>query len=322
MQSIYQQSGRKGFTVVEVLVSTGIVALLIAITLPAVQSSRATARRAMCLNHLHQIGTAAHNHVEAHRTFPAHSPLLELLPDVGESALFHKLNPPSGPFTEEESRQLRTPPVYRCPSDPLLEGVRAFSYHLNEGTLSPFGDSENGFLRTYTSQMRFEEVTDGLSQTVMFSECLGLKVAMLGDQQRLTQSFVADAQSAPMRYLWYLDRRYSDTRSLSEACHDSSRRTTVEYPLIVPIGGSDVSGGMESGYSHLIKPNQPGCSNGPPPVRPNIPAFGLLSSSGLHEGGVNMLLGDGSARFVSNGVDMKVWMAIGTINGNETLTEF
>jgi prepilin-type processing-associated H-X9-DG protein len=46
----------------------------------------------------------------------------------------------------------------------------------------------------------------------------------------------------------------------------------------------------------------------------------LVPASSLHDGGVNSLLADGSVHFISDSIDAAVWQALGTRNGQESVS--
>ena len=64
------KSKRDGFTLVELLVAVGVIALLMALLLPAVQQSRESSLRLSCRNKLHQLGLAMHNYHSEFKLFP------------------------------------------------------------------------------------------------------------------------------------------------------------------------------------------------------------------------------------------------------------
>lgn len=62
---------RRGLTLLEALVVVGIIAILMALIIPAVQTARESARRVQCQNNLRQIGVAVHNFESQHRHLPS-----------------------------------------------------------------------------------------------------------------------------------------------------------------------------------------------------------------------------------------------------------
>ena len=82
---------RKGFTLIELLVVIAIIGTLVALLLPAVQSSRGSARRLHCANNIKQLGLALQNYHETNRAFPA-AVTLDPNNNSPERALLHQSN--------------------------------------------------------------------------------------------------------------------------------------------------------------------------------------------------------------------------------------
>ena len=152
----------RGFTIVELLVVIGIIGVLIALLLPAVQAAREAARRLQCQNRARQIGLALHNHHAAHGSLPSGWVAREpngdpgwawaaiLLPFLEQEALQKTAGPglsPGGPgqggppISDPANRRLRETPVsvFLCPSDPTEE-----VFLLHRGSAGSGGEGEGG----------------------------------------------------------------------------------------------------------------------------------------------------------------------------------
>ena len=145
---------RSGFTLVELLVVIAIIGILIALLLPAVQAAREAARRSQCINNLKQLALACHNYENRSRTLPLNyasgsnpygSPpgadfrstswLTQILPFVEQGSLYNMIdfsydvlldprngnvNAPNVPSNAYVAKQVI--PTFLCPSDGENDG--------------------------------------------------------------------------------------------------------------------------------------------------------------------------------------------------------
>ncbi len=70
-RTLLRKQKRCAFTLLELLTVITIIAILVGLLLPAIQSSREAARRTGCLNNLRQLGLGLHQFESVHRVFPA-----------------------------------------------------------------------------------------------------------------------------------------------------------------------------------------------------------------------------------------------------------
>lgn len=308
---------RRGVTLVEMLVSLGVIGLLMSLLLPAVQSARETARQTQCRNNLHQIGIALHSFHDEHGYLPVHKPLTAFLPYMDARPLqeeFERLTAPNPTGNQGfiSLAGLITPGAYICPSDPLIDAGRLqFSYGMSSSP-SIGGESLAALYRN--SQRRLRDVSDGLSNTAAFSEA----VAGLRATDPLNPATDAECRRHPLRCYWVPPRNFDQTvaGTIELARHslaaDVRQAATPTY--FFPDGSLFDS--RESFYNHLVPPN-----NWPFVYGSSIHAgIGPRSPSSQHAGGAHVLFLDGSVHFISNHIDMEAFWALGTINGGESVT--
>ncbi len=77
-------------------------------------------------------------------------------------------------------------------------------------------------------------------------------------------------------------------------------------------------------YNHALTPNRPLCviPDGSRPIRPDQlggMVYSMRGPNSRHPGGVNVLFADGTVRFMGESVDLKAWMAIGTVASGEEI---
>ncbi|MBX3443051.1 MAG: DUF1559 domain-containing protein [Planctomyces sp.] len=284
----------RGFTLLEVVVTMGVLGTLVAIVAPAVQVSRSRVRDLECRNNLRQIGLALQNHEQSHKAFPT-----------------------TGSYQLRLSAQIEnSESVWVCPADSQASVARGgdFSYLINDGTKFRFAE-KNGFAVQSIRDLadhgprdtKASDITDGLSNTCAYAERLLVSGFNEGSPE---QSLL----SSPRRFLWYVEDRQPDEDGMMAAC-ESSR--TTPYPLRYKTSGTF----MNVGYDHILPPNRIGCQNGGPALlRMADQSSSLVSSTSEHGPSVNVLMADGAVRPIFDSIDLAIWRAISTRAGNEVVS--
>ncbi len=327
----------KGVTLLELLVVTAILGLLLAIVVPAVQAARESARRAQCSNNLKQIGVALQQYAANHQVFPPafgmyelfqgrrqterrnkyYAPHPHLLPYLDEGAVFNSLNFSASLFRLDE---LEYPvnttacnariSVFLCPADSnnfqdkfaVPPGHNNYRANLGSGPTWSQGLLRPGKDGAFTiiPCVRPADVTDGLSHTAAFSE------KIKGD---------GDASSFhPRGDFFYVGLPVVEPRSGEFG--DLCKTPPSNRPNHFSLGGSTwlIAGPEYTWYNHRLPPNSPIPDCG---VANHFPAVGAFAARSFHSGGVNLLLLDGSTRFISEAVELASWRALGTRAGSE-----
>ncbi|MBX3441999.1 MAG: DUF1559 domain-containing protein [Planctomyces sp.] len=316
---------RLGHSVLEVLVAIGILGLLAALLLPAVQHSRESSRNVLCKSNLKQMGLAAQAFHETHKSLPDSDEYnIALLPFLDQAALADLIRESSGPGGDRQRLDQLAPrhlPVYVCPSDNWRvysnSGIGPCQYLINAGSAFPryYG---NG-IRKGGRNLKFSEITDGLSQTALFAERLAVYSRLLSAER------IPVSQREPIRFQFYIDRDFFERgreEEFAEHCLNPDHHLTH-------LGGANHADsgmwcyycvtGPSNGYDHMLPPNRIGCFRGGP--FPNDTGGSASApATSLHPGGVNVVFCDGSVRFIADGVDRRIWRALGSRAGNEAVS--
>jgi prepilin-type N-terminal cleavage/methylation domain-containing protein/prepilin-type processing-associated H-X9-DG protein len=189
-----RHADRSGVTLIEVLVVIGVIGILIGLVVPAVQKVRDASLLAECANNLKQIGLAVHQYHDDKRSLPPgmsynggadanlwSSWLTRILPYIERRAMWDNMQEAyrqcPNPFINPPHTGLATVvPVFVCPVDPSASDVQMASRDKILVALTSYLGVEGTSLQSLDgllfrdSRVRFADVRDGLSETLLAGE--------------------------------------------------------------------------------------------------------------------------------------------------------
>ena len=317
-----------GFTIIEVLVVIAVIGILVALLLPAVQRAREASRNIQCRNNLKQIGLALNQYETTFYAYPfgvggggppggepRWSAQSQILAYLDQRLVFDAINFSGVPWLHDPvyspmNRTALTTGIstYLCPSDATFPrdplGMAANSYRACAGTLpmnlekdytTPTRKGKNTGVFWYQSAVRQAEIRDGLSNTAFFSErCIG-----------------SYQMSDPLS-------GYYIARNSINACIAASLPGVRFFQDEFELSGERWGDGDDfyTRYHHILPPQSNSCLLG---CAQDYGCPNVITATSRHPSGVNLLLGDGSVRFVNRSVSVVIWTALGTIHGREVI---
>jgi len=327
----------RGFTLVELLVVLAIVGLLIAMLLPAVQKAREAARVSTCANNVRQIGLAIHNFEARNRVYPSSSRFVapdasgnihgwsaqaQLLPYLEQTPIASQIDfnrsykevddvqTADGMVTKLSALRV---PTYLCPSEPRDE-IRMsdgdpehypLNYAVNLGEWFVYdpatGEGGNGVFSP-DSRRRTSQIVDGLSTTICLAEVRGWTPYYRNAQYAAPLAMPDNEQICSMGGQFKTSTGH--TEWVDGRAHQTGFTTTFTPNTEVLC---QVNGVV---YDLDWTNQQEGKSD-------IYPTYAAVTARSSHGGGVNVGMMDGSVRWFDEDVNLGVWRAYSTRNGQE-----
>lgn len=318
---------RNAFTLIELLVTIAIIAILVALLLPAVQATREAARRTQCRNNLRQLGLALLNYHATHGGFPpgataddngayanANAMLLPYLEQANLQARYDMSRPALFQDPEVKSAVI---PVFICPSNtkqnPVVMGLKrqragATDYVYCRGSNDawcegPRPQNQVGLfdLNRFT---RVRDVRDGTSQTMALGEGAGGLRWPLCRGAGCQTPFDGALGPQPATNHWCVPNIGTDWLANAGFLLSTMWGSSAEPMNKNPVTDTFLA---ENGW-HDCRASY----EGGPHTTANFRSD--------HPGGCLFLFADGSVRFLSDSTDRQTYRALSTIQGDEVIS--
>jgi prepilin-type N-terminal cleavage/methylation domain-containing protein/prepilin-type processing-associated H-X9-DG protein len=166
------------------------------------------------------------------------------------------------------------------------------------------------------SCVSFRDITDGLSNTAMFSErVLGIGTSSATQDPLNPSSALYSVSTNPTTDIYpvnYVPKCKAINRLTGPL--KSGRAAGSMYWIGYP---------MQTRYGHVMTPNTTNCASGDEGTNggsgPNS-GGGAYTAMSRHPGGVNILFADGSVKFVKNSIAQTTWWALGSRAAGEVVS--
>lgn len=309
---------RFAFTLVELLVVIAIIGVLVALLLPAIQAAREAAHRTQCTNNLKQLGVAIHNYHDTHRILPAaninpgcascnsvfpasqeirnHTGYMLLLPFMEQAAIYDLIDfsVPTG-YGRHNSGCTRTLPAETPDWQTAATDHFISTFYCPSDTLwmSPYTGGNTATKYKNAHRVSYGFVTHGPDHSPVN---------------------LYSAEPSRFKSAW----GHNGSARLADI-HDGTSNTMlmIETPMHK---AEAYMGPFWSHYSHyfFVSPRYEGINR----LRPGYTLRYGFAAGSEHPGGAQILLADGSARFLSDAVSAPLIEALTSIDNADVVTDY